>query len=328
MQKSISLQYLIKALVLFGFSGYIMYLVRTDGMSYYIAPHMQNYIEWSAIAFFAMAVYQLYVSIHSLWSKTEACDCGHEHHHAESRFKHVFVYGLFILPLLLGFLMPNATMGTTLAAKKGMNLSSSSAIKQNIVAAQDATVTQDVATVPQDVATVPQDTTAVATTQASNESGQETSASDATLETMFVSDIFTEVYAIFAKEIYPSEIIEVKEELFIETLTTIDLFLDQFIGKRISLEGFVYRQDDMTDKQFVLGRFAIQCCAADGSPFGVLVEDDQAQRFATDSWIRATGIIEKTTFNDVEIIQLRLESYEPIPEPGAAYVYINYDFGM
>jgi putative membrane protein len=322
---TLSLHHFIKAVILFGFAMYIVYLVKTDGILYYIAPRMVDYIKWSSVAFYAMAVYQVYVGVNTLWKKQAECDCDHDHTPSTSVAKNIFIYGLFVFPLLLGFLLPDSTMGTSLASKKGMNLSSSSTVKKGSSAAATPAVPTLTPT-PSPSATASKDVPAPSAASATNKPAA--ADTDAKLDEMFKADKFTEVYAKYGKKLYQSNLISVKEDSYIETLTTVDLYLDNFIGKKIELDGFVYRQDNMKENQFVVGRFAIQCCSADASPFGVMAEYDRAKVLATDSWIHATGTIQKVTFNDTEIMALKLEKFEKIEEPKTKYVYPNYEFGF
>jgi len=304
-----SLHHFIKAAILFGFAIYIVYLVKTDNILFYIAPRMVDYVKWSAVGFYAIAIYQIYQAFRSFFGGAETCDCDHDHTPSRSIVKNTAVYGMFVFPLLLGFLLPDLSMGSSLAAKKGMNLSSASNVKK------DAVQTQPPSPAPSSGGTVPEQNSNPAATAGGTEE-------------LFPSDKFTEHYAKYAKQIYKSDLIKVKEELFIETLTTVDLYLDRFIGKKMELTGFVYRQEDMTDQQFVVGRFSVQCCSADAAPFGVLIEYDRAKNFADDSWVTVAGTIQKTKFNDMDIIMLKVDKIAKAEPSKSQYVYPNYDFGM
>jgi putative membrane protein len=296
----LSFHHLLKALILFGFAIYIAQLVRTDKILLYIAPRMVDYVKWSAVGLYAIAVYQLYQTVRTLFGKPSAvCDCGHDHDHdhmpSRSLLKNSAVYGIFIFPLLLAFLLPDTSMGSSLAAKKGMNLSSSSSVKKDTPAA------------PADQA---------AEGKAVTDSSE-----------LFPADKFTQHYAKHAAALYQQDVIKVPEDIYIETLTTVDLYLDRFVGKKLELTGFVYRTEEMKSNQFVVGRFSIQCCSADAAPFGVLIEYDRAQTYADDSWVTVTGTIGKTKFNDVDIMVLKVEKVAKAAVPAVQYVYPNYDFG-
>jgi putative membrane protein len=313
-----SFHYFIKAAILFGFAMYIVHLVKTDHILYYIAPRMVDYVKWSAIAFYVIAVYQVYQGFRAFLGSAAACDCGHDHTPSKSFLKNTVIYGLFCFPLLLGFTMPDASLGSSLAAKKGMNLSSASNVKKDGTTAQPA---------PSNGAPAANSPSNGSTGPSGASSGGASTASPDKADAMFPSDKFTEHYAKFAKELYKSDVIPVNESLYIETLTTVDLYQDQFVGKKIELTGFVYRQDDMKDNQFVVGRFSIQCCSADASPFGLLVEYDRAQNFRNDDWVTVTGSIRKTKFNDMDILMVKVDKIVKAEPAKAQYVYPNFDFG-
>ncbi len=50
----LSFHHTIKALILFGFAGYIAYLVHSDRILLYIAPRMVDYVKWSSLALYAV----------------------------------------------------------------------------------------------------------------------------------------------------------------------------------------------------------------------------------------------------------------------------------
>lgn len=308
-EKWLSLHHFIKASILFGFAVYIAYLVKTDNILYYIAPRMVDYVKWSAVGFYAIAVYQIYQALRALWGSAVAnCDCDHDHTPSSSVLKNTVIYGLFCFPLLLGFLLPDASMGSSLAAKKGMNLSSATSVKK-------------------DTTSAPAPAPAPAAVPAPAQSPKSNTAAADKQDEMFPSDKFTKHYATYAKALYQESVIPVKEDLYMETLTTVDLYLDKFIGKKMQLTGFVYRQDDMKPSQFVVGRFAIQCCSADAAPYGVLVDYERAQQFPDDSWVTVTGTIQQTKFNDMDIMLLKVEKIAKAEPAKAQYVYPNFDFG-
>jgi putative membrane protein len=311
--RMLSLHHMIKATILFGFAIYIVYLVKTDHILYYIAPRMVDYVKWSAVGLYAIAVYQVYQAIRSFWGSTATCDC--DHTPSSSLLKNTVIYGLFCFPLLLGFMLPDASLGSSVAAKKGMNLSSSNNVKKETAAVQSP----------------PPAPAATQAPSSSNASG--TGVSDSTTpssgkqDEMFPSDKFTKHYAAYAKELYQSGVISVKEDMYMETLTTVDLYLDRFVGKKLELTGFVYRQEGMKDNEFVVGRFTVHCCSADASPYGVLVQYGRANQFADDSWVTVTGTIQQTKFNDMDIMLLKVEKITKAEPASAQYVYPNFNFG-
>ena len=295
---------LIRASIAIGFAAFIAYLVKNGQIALFIAPRMLLLVKLSAIVLYAIGAYQIYEAYRHIANRKAACShCGHAPTGAVS--KHIMIYGLFVFPLLLGILLPNSTMGSALAEKKGMNLNASASGR--IIAPKNKETEMEV---------VKSSPVVIA----------DSNLNEISLDERFVADEYNEDFARLAKELYPQEMIAVKEELFMEILTSIDLFMEQFQGKTIEIEGFVYREEDMDQNQFVVGRFAMDCCTADALPYGVLVEHNHAGRYENDSWLKIRAAIGKTAYQGNEIMMLKPISIERIDEPTSPYIYPNYDF--
>ncbi|WP_182302278.1 TIGR03943 family putative permease subunit [Cohnella cholangitidis] len=137
-----------------------------------------------------------------------------------------------------------------------------------------------------------------------------------------------ESYAKFGKKLVRQNVVKVTDKQFIETLTTIDLFRTAFVGKTIELSGFVYREESMGDTQFGVSRFAINCCSADASPYGMMVNYDKANTLETDEWVTVSGKLGTTAYNGIEIIQLQVDKVVKIAPPEDPYVSADLDFGL
>ncbi|TNJ58765.1 TIGR03943 family protein [Paenibacillus hemerocallicola] len=311
----------IKAILLFGFAAYIAYLVKSDRILFYISPRMVLYVKLSALGLYAAGAYQLYTAVAAYWGKRQTCDCGHDHSDNGAPWKSAIVYGLFAFPLLLGFLMPDTSLGSSLAAKKGMNLNSAASVKSS--SAQPGQAGASYREQPQE----PVSGTTTSPTSSSAPPLSEAAGSGAQMEKLFPFEPFTEAFAKHARKLYKLNVIPVPEELYIETLTTLDLYAEQFTGKKVKLSGFVYRDDTMNTRQFVIGRFSVQCCSADAAPFGVLVDYDRAAAYATDQWVEITGTIGRTKFDGSELMVVKAEQIAKIEPPKEQYVYPNSEFG-
>jgi len=301
-------------LILAGFAVYVAHLAGSNKLSLYIAPRMTDYVKWSAIALYAVAAYQAYLALSALWDKrhSHACEC--EHPPSGSLWKHTAAYGLFLLPLVLGFLTPDTALGSSLADKKGMNLSSSASLKDGSKPSNLPPAASNAKKDPADPAQ-----------QNGLQAGPVPSSED--LNSLFPADEYTEAYAKYGKQIYKQPLIIVEEQSFIETLTTLDLFRKPFIGKEVEISGFVYRSEGMNKQQFVISRFIMNCCSADASPYGLLVQFDHANRYPDDTWIKIRGTLDQTVFNENEILVLQAKQIQKITPPESPYVYPNYDFG-
>ncbi|MGM0881982.1 MAG: TIGR03943 family putative permease subunit [Bacillota bacterium] len=299
--------HLIRAAILTGFAMFIVYLDRTGEIILYIAPRMELYVKLSAIGLYAAAVYQVYAALQKrIGNQTPGCDCEHDHAPSPSIIKNIIIYGLFVFPLLLGFLVPTGTLGSALASKKGVSLSGSAAIER----------------------TAPQSPTRpIANENNTNPPAAEQQTGDS-LDALFPYDEYTEAHAAYGKKLYSSSLITVPEKQFIETLTTLDLYREAFIGKEIEITGFVYREEDMGEERFAVSRFAMNCCSADALPYGLMINWPKAMDYADDEWVSVKGRLTTSTYLDNEVITIEAVKLERIKAPESPYVYPDLEFGL
>lgn len=292
------IHHLIRAAILTGFAMYIVYVDQTGEMPLYIAPRMELYVKLSALGLYAAAIYQIYAALQKrLGNREPACDCGHEP--SPSVFKNTLLYGLFLFPLLLGFLVPTGTLGSELAAKKGVSLSGIEALER---------------LTPDSVNSRPDGGT---------DNGEGKSA-----DSLFPYDEYTEAHAAYGKRLYKQSSITVPEKQYIETLTTLDLYREAFAGKEVEISGFVYREEKMGDNRFAVSRFAMNCCSADALPYGLMIEWPKAMNYAQDEWVSVKGKLTTAAYMDNEVIVLKAEKLERIEAPASPYVYPDLDFGL
>ncbi|WP_276357632.1 TIGR03943 family putative permease subunit [Cohnella caldifontis] len=321
--------HVLRALILIGIAMYIVYLHRTDHLDLYIAPRMTPYVKLAACGLYIVGAVQFYMAF-QLWNgKPEDCGCSPLPASA-SKLRSYLVYALFIFPLAVCFMTADTTIGSAMAAKKGMNLNAFSALRSKGI----------VSNVTVDTPVNPPAPAITDAPEASVDSGNPTDREFGSgapvaqeqpanpLERMFPHDEYTEAYARYGMKIYDDSVITVTEKDYMETLSTLALFLNNFVGKKLTIEGFVYREDGMKDDQFVIGRFAIQCCTADAMPYGVLVTSPDAKAYKDDTWLKITGTIDKTPYNGQDTIELHAEEIRKIKAAEDPYVYPDYDFGM
>jgi len=280
-----SLHFVLRGLIFAGFSLFIVYLVKTDSLQYYIAPRISLYVKWSAIGLMILAIYQLFMAIQAGSGERGCCAC--DHVPAKSWMKNSCIYALFLLPLALGFLMPNRVMGSEIASMKGMNLSPTNMMNTKERTPRDGIRDEN----------------------------------DEALKKLFPADEFTEEYADLAIRLYKKDVIQIQELGFMERLTAIDLYLDQFLGHRMQISGFVFREEEMKGDKFVVSRMAMQCCSADAAPYGIIVQAAKGRNYAEDAWIEVTGTIRKTNYEGNEVMVLDAEQIEKIKAPKDTYVY-------
>nr|WP_243734888.1 TIGR03943 family protein [Paenibacillus turpanensis] len=306
---------MLRAVVLAGFAYYIAFLSKSGNLSLYIAPKMLPLVKGAAVVLFAVAVYQVFLFLQKvLGGKTaghdEACGCGHDHGQPKTGLGTFGFYAIFMLPLLFGFMTPDKVMGSSMIEKKGIQLSASSTMGAGAGGAELPKA------VPLEQPQPPSEK------GLASEGGKKTE----DLDTLFATDEYNADFAVLGKHMYKQDVIKVRDDIFMEMMTALDLFKEAFQGRQIELTGLVYRPEDLQNDQLVLSRFAMSCCSADASPYGVMIQYPRAEVYQKDEWLTLTGTIDKTVYNGNEIIQIKATKIERIDPLESPYVYPNFDF--
>lgn len=270
--RSIRIHYLLRAVILLCFALYIGHLNQQDALHYYVAPKLAYWIRLCPIPLSLMAAS---LGIQALFGKSGAlCDC--EHQLPRSLLKSSVLYGLFLFPLVLGFLLPDRALGSAAAARKGISL-----------------------------------------TYSPPETGRE--------ERFTAVNPYQTEFADLAGKLYEQPVITVYPEIFSETFGAIDLYKKQFEGKEISVSGFLYREQRADGESYAVSRFLVQCCTADATPFGILLDPQTQISLPADTWIEVRGKLHVTVFEGEEIVQITPESLTPVSQPTTPYVYTSAD---
>ena len=111
-----TIHYIIRAFLLGGFTYLIVKLAQNERLHYYIAPRTEIYVKLAAFGLFAIAVFQVYLALRAYEEKK--LDCGCNHTPTPSFLKNVLTYGLFILPLSLGFFTQDTLLGSGITSLK------------------------------------------------------------------------------------------------------------------------------------------------------------------------------------------------------------------
>jgi uncharacterized repeat protein (TIGR03943 family) len=271
--KSIRLHYLFRAAVLLAFAYYIWHLTNENALSYYVAPALAR---WIKLCPFPLGLMALSLIIQAVLGKSAMlCNCGHRL--PASPLASGALYGLFLFPLLLGFVLPDRALGSAAAVKKGMSFSYSAVEPEKSVRFESK-----------------------------HPYAQE----------------FTEL----AKILYEQPVIPVYPAIFSEAFGAIDMFKKQFEGKEIAVSGFVYRDQAGEDTgPFAVSRFLVQCCTADATPLGILVDPVRQQHLPADAWVKVQGKIRVVPQDGKELIRIEASSITPIAQPDAPYIYTSAD---
>ncbi len=137
--------------------------------------------------------------------------------------------------------------------------------------------------------------------------------------------IVTAYFLISAWKIYSScfkvkdeqkdnNIVNITANQYTNVLKTVHENLDSYIGKKICFTGYVHRNLDFNDSQFVLARDMIISQDNQSLIVGFLCNCKNANKFENNSWIEITGEITKGYYHgDIPVI--KIEKIKGIEKP-------------
>ncbi len=337
--RKLGIHYFLRTGILAFFAYYILRLVKHDQLVIYIGPRMQFYVKLAAIGFYLFAVLQLVLAFRAWWGAREqdpSCDCGSCSPASMSAVSHSFFYALFAVPLLLVLLLPDQALGSSLVDKKGITLTGAIAGSAAGSSGAAASAGKAPAAAAADAGGAPGSPTGQVGAAGSPAPGGGSAgtspaavsppASGDPLDALFPHDEYSEDLAILAKKLYKKDSISIKDKGFMETVTSIDFYMNNFIGKKVEISGFVYREDGMEENQFVVSRFAVQCCSADSAPFGFMVESSLGKNLKKDTWVNVTGTLDTTPYGGNEILKIDATRIQRIEAPASPYVFPDMDY--
>ncbi|WP_461201183.1 DUF1980 domain-containing protein [Anoxybacillus sp. TBDG-1] len=110
---------MIRGVLLCGYALLFIKLLLSGNVTNYIAPKMLPFIYFATFTLLLLGSIQI-------WRKEDNGCC---HHHCEDRHhvpktvgQGIRMYGLFFIPLLIGFMFSNYILDSSLAAKRGVQL--------------------------------------------------------------------------------------------------------------------------------------------------------------------------------------------------------------
>lgn len=115
--------------------------------------------------------------------------------------------------------------------------------------------------------------------------------------------------------------IEVNDTNYTEVMSEINDFPQDYLGKQITLTGFVFRSPGLTDRQLSLVRYVMVCCAADALPYGVMCETADAKKYPDGTWLSGTGVIALGRYKEQDTLVIQLTAVEQVAEPAKPYVF-------
>lgn len=95
----------------------------------------------------------------------------------------------------------------------------------------------------------------------------------------------------------------------------------EFNGQLVSVTGFVYREPNFLDDDFMVSRFTMSCCVADAFAIGLPVTADNASEFEDGIWVRVEGKLKANEFGENFVPVVYATDIELIEQPPQPYLY-------
>jgi uncharacterized repeat protein (TIGR03943 family) len=97
--------------------------------------------------------------------------------------------------------------------------------------------------------------------------------------------------------------------------------LSPYLGQTAKVTGFIYRTDDLPEGQFLVSRFVISCCAADGFAIGIPVQWDGADALEENAWVQVEGPVDVTELDGQKVPLILADTVESIRAPEQPYLF-------
>lgn len=85
--------------------------------------------------------------------------------------------------------------------------------------------------------------------------------------------------------------------------------------------GFVYHDPQLGADQFMVARFMVTCCSADGTAVAAAVVWPGSADLADNTWVRVRGVVDVTQYAGRPLPLISATSVEPTTEPEHPYMY-------
>lgn len=277
---------MLRFLILSGYFELMMYLQVSGKLDQYINVHYRYLAILSMILSAFLALVQLYLWVKNGKAEEETHEHDHDHDHGLSKpYQRGIAYVLLALPVIVGTLFPTVSLDTTIVEAKGFNFPVS---KESV--------------------------------------------GDPEMQTQYLkpdtsiyfnkSDYLDQMNEL--KEKYgDKQTIEITDENYLEVMELIYNYPSEFIGKKISYEGFVYQTPNDSNADVFLFRFGIIHCVADSGVFGLLTHMPEGVTVKNDEWYKIEGTIQSDYYQPFkrEIPSVVVTNAEKVSAPKNQYVY-------
>jgi putative membrane protein len=278
--KELNYQVLIEISCYTVFFGVILSLVYTGKYLNYVTSKMMPYL------IYIMAVMLIWIifSIRNLYKPQY-----------RKRVYHCFV---LILPILL-FVLPHGSVSVESLSSKLINGNDlTSASKNDIRKNSGALRDQDSKNL----------------SKKNNMDNESVGSGKYVTENVFGEEILLHGYDEENKKII------VSHDEFSQWFNEIYMNIDKYIGFKISIKGFVYKDLELDEDEFVPARLMMTCCVADLSPCGFVCKYNKSSELEADTWVTVEGTIIKKERNGIEDPQIDVNNISSA-DPTEDYIY-------
>ncbi|SEN98620.1 putative membrane protein [Mesobacillus persicus] len=309
-----------RAFILLAFTVLIIKLHMTGEITKLINPKYEGLSKTAAIIFLILFFIQITriwstkkTSSHSCNHDHEGSNCGHHHDHGNTPFssKKFISYAIIVFPLLTGFFLPPKVLDSSIADKKG-GMAILANKKQK--ASEESTETGEFDSSDPWLEEQP--------LTGENSTGETSFIEDNAIPDLEYKNLMSkEEYDQLIQHLSQTDRIVMDDTVFATYYDEMSYDLEKYKGKEIELTGFAYKEEGLEQDQLVLSRFLITHCVADASVIGFLSEIPGAANIEEDTWISATGVLDVTTFNGVELPIIKVTKWNIVDEPKEPYLY-------
>ena len=122
------------------------------------------------------------------------------------------------------------------------------------------------------------------------------------------------------------EEVVINDENYISTLNDMYEHIDNYVGRKIKVQGQIFKSENMKDNEIAIGKYYMYCCAVDMSLTGFMINKDDNFKLVENSWYDIEAVISshKYEMGPGQIIDepiLKIINYKKIDKPANILVY-------
>nr|MBB1522502.1 TIGR03943 family protein [Clostridiales bacterium] len=122
------------------------------------------------------------------------------------------------------------------------------------------------------------------------------------------------------------EEVVINDENYISTLNDMYEHIDNYVGRKIKVQGQIFKSENMKDNEIAIGKYYMYCCAVDMSLTGFMINKDDNFKLVENSWYDIEAVISshKYEMGPGQIIDepiLKIIDYKEIEKPANTLVY-------